>query len=362
LSDNRVSTLEKNLTDISNNRLDAVEGYITDLSDNRVSTLETTLSTLSISDVSGITDELSKKQDEIKTTSNLSLATLDATGQITCGDLTIDGQSIQTYVDNASGSGLTKSDIDGKQDILTAGNNISIVTTTDTTTNITTNTILATNEVTQDDLTSALSLKQQTINASVQLTTNTISSSNITGRIGTTISAPTISATEKLLVEETDINTLIDNKVSSSTPTSAAVYFKARGGLNFEINSGDILEYNTIILNEGGGYDDTTFEFTAPVTGLYHFILSFYSYAAYATEVEMYQNDGVERVIEILRGDGFKKYFGSVITFCNEGDEIYSKCTLNSLLIIDGSRDGNGDPLCNFSGFLITQMSSGTYG
>ena len=55
-------------------------------------------------------------------------------------------------VDNASGSGLTKSDIDGKQDILTAGTNITIVTTTDTATNTTTNTISATGNVTQTDL------------------------------------------------------------------------------------------------------------------------------------------------------------------------------------------------------------------
>ena len=57
---------------------------------------------------------------------------------------TINGKDIQTLVDNASGSGLTKTDIDGKQDILTAGNNISINTTTDTTTNITTTTISST--------------------------------------------------------------------------------------------------------------------------------------------------------------------------------------------------------------------------
>jgi len=161
---------------------------------------------------------------------------------------------------------------------------------------------------------------------------------------------------DSLLVGGTDINTLIDNKIGSSTTT--AVYFKARGGLNFEISSSDILEYNTILFYEGGGYDNSTFKFTAPVTGLYHFISSFYSFAASATEVEIYQNDGAERVIEILRGDGFKKYFGSVITFCNTGDQIYSKCTLNNLLIFDGRRDGNGDPLCNFSGFLITQTSS----
>ncbi len=50
-----------------------------------------------------------------KSTSNLSLATLSASGQITCSDLTVGGSTIQTLVDNASGSGLTQSDLDLKQ-------------------------------------------------------------------------------------------------------------------------------------------------------------------------------------------------------------------------------------------------------
>jgi len=45
-----------------------------------------------------LTSAVNGKQEKIKTTSNLSLATLDATGMISCGDLTVAGQSIQTYV------------------------------------------------------------------------------------------------------------------------------------------------------------------------------------------------------------------------------------------------------------------------
>ena len=151
-----------------------------------------------------------------------------------------------------------------------------------------------------------------------------------------------------LVVGDVDIDTKKDNAISNA---SNAVYFKARGGTNITINNGDILQYNTIIFNEGGGYNNSTYKFTAPVTGLYHFIISFISSSSFATEVDIYQYDGVERIIERIKGSGIKKYFGSVITFCNAADQIYSKCTLNKLLINDG---GTGDQLSNFSGFLIT--------
>jgi len=212
-----------------------------------------------------LTTAVNEKQEEIKTTSNLSLATLDATGLVSCGDLTVSGKTITTLVNEASGSGLTKSDIDDKQDKLTAGSNITIDTTT--------NTISATNEVTQNDLTSALSLKQQKITASVQLTTNKISSSDITGRIGTTISFPNVSATETLLVEETDINTLIDNKISSSS--SETIVFVATvlaNVTNFRADQETVLPYDKVNIDIGGGYNNSTYKYTVKKAGVYMFL------------------------------------------------------------------------------------------
>ena len=460
MSDNRVSTLETNLTDISNNRLDAVEtsintlsisdisgltdalessggttinadtditvgtisslditarsGTITapsitatsslivdsknvvtelskkqdtiDIYDNfiinsmyvtpnstktlvnstvngelRASILKVEDDTLGLIDVAGsinsLTTAVDEKQEEIKTTSNISLNTLDATGQITCGDLTVGGSTIQTLVDNASGSGLTKSDIDGKQNILTAGKNISIVTTTETTTNITTNTISATGNVTQTELAKT----QDNISATSLITLATLNVMSSLG-VSTILDVPGEITCDSLLVGGTDINTLIDNKLGSSTPTSTAVNFKARGGGKITIYSGEILVYDTILFNEGGEYSDSTYKFAAPVTGLYHFIMSFYGFDTLATEVDILQYDGAEKLIERIRNTGFKKKIGSLITFCNTGDEIYSRCTFNSLQIYDGTKDGSGDPLCNFSGFLITETSSGAYG
>jgi hypothetical protein len=99
---------------------------------------------------------LNGKQDEILSTSGLTLATLTASGLVSCGDLTVGGEDIQTFVDNASGSGLTKTDIDGKQDILEEGTNISINATTNvisTTSTINVNTL----NVISDSFTSTIS-------------------------------------------------------------------------------------------------------------------------------------------------------------------------------------------------------------
>jgi len=246
---------------------------------------------------------------------------------ISCGDSTVGGSTIQTLVDNASGSGLTKSDIDGKQDILTAGNNIRIVTTTDTTTNITTNTISATNEVTQDDLTFALSLKQQKINASVQLTTNTISSSNITGRIGTTISAPTISATETLLVEGTDINTLIDNKFASSS--SETYVFVATVSIDKEIRADQdtVLPYDKVNVDIGGGYDNSTYKYTIKKAGVYMFSASATTASgSYDFRANIVHFNGINETKVKRFTNNRKDVF--IIINCSVDDNIY--CAMNN--------------------------------
>jgi len=44
-----------------------------------------------------LTTTVNGKQDEIKTTSNISLNTLDATGLISCGGLNVGGSTIQNF-------------------------------------------------------------------------------------------------------------------------------------------------------------------------------------------------------------------------------------------------------------------------
>ena len=124
------------------------------------------------------------------------MATLDATGQITCGDLTVGGSTIQNLVDNASGGGLTQSDLNLKQNKLTAGTNII----SDSSTIV----ISATVGVTQSDLSSF----QPQLNSNVSITTGPISSSSIIARSDAAISASTIRAGTDLLIGSGDISTI----------------------------------------------------------------------------------------------------------------------------------------------------------
>jgi hypothetical protein len=146
---------------------------------------DNTLGLINIGDsISTITTGLENKQDEINTTSNLTLGTLDASGLITCGELTVGGKTIVNLVDEASGSGLTQSDIDAKQDKLEAGSNISI----DETTNIISSTF--------------------TINENTNLTTASIICDDITSRVGHTITGDTIQARTNLLIGTGTVSTI----------------------------------------------------------------------------------------------------------------------------------------------------------
>jgi len=237
----------------------------------RASILKVEHDTLGLIDVAetfnSLTTAINGKQEEIKSTYNLSLATLETSGQITCGGLIVGGSTIQTLVDNASGSGLTKSDIDGKQDILTAGNNISIVTSTDTTTNITTNTISAINEVTQSSLTSALSNYQPKLGSGVSIITDTISAGNITARDDAAINGSTIRARSSLLIGTGTISTInvLDELNKKQVELQAGEYIT--------------IDENNIISSTGGiattlGYASHVYEefgiFTSSITSLTH--------------------------------------------------------------------------------------------
>jgi hypothetical protein len=220
------------------------------------------------------------------------LGTLDAGGLITCGDLTINGEDIQTLVDNASGSGLTKSDIDGKQDILTAGNNITIVTTTDTTI------ISAAGEVTQSGLTSALSNYQPKLGSGVGIITDTISGSTIRARssllIGTgTIS--TINVLDELNKKQVELQageniTIDENNIISSTGGIAttlgyASHLYEEFGIftssitslthtfenTFNVNGGTLIfTFETTAFKPNGGASTITYQILTPNNEIRH--------------------------------------------------------------------------------------------
>jgi hypothetical protein len=271
--------------------------------------------------INTLTTSVNEKQAEILSTSNLTLGTLDANGLITCGDLTINGEGIQTLVDNASGSGLTKSDIDGKQDILTAGNNITINTTTDTTTNITTNTISATSEVTQANL----NTKQDNLSATSLLTIATL---NVMSELGvSTISNnPGEITCDSLIVGGNDINTLIDSKIANSSTSTDFDAFNVTVTYSVFFRTTDfrsIRMFTTSRVNIKSNFTNNQV-FTATIPGTHFFSLTVYSEVGFTATVQIRKNNVIFESM-FIPNDSIKiKYTMTTIIDLVAGDQVNS--------------------------------------
>jgi hypothetical protein len=279
----------------------------------RASILKVEHDTLGIIDVgesiNTLTTSVNGKQDEILSTSNFTLGTLDASGLITCGDLTINGEDIQALLDNVSGSGLTKSDIDGKQDILTAGNNITI--------NTTTNTISATGEVTQADL----NTKRDNLSATSLLTIATL---NVMSELGvSTISdVPGEITCDSLIVGGTDIDTKIAN-ASSSTDFDAFNATVTYTGFYRTSGFTTIAMFRTTRVNTKSNFTNNKV-FTATIPGTYYFSLTVYSEARYTATVQIRKNNVTFESMSIPDDSIKIKYTMTTIIDLVAGDQVNS--------------------------------------
>jgi len=212
LSNNRVSTLEGYVTDLSNNRVSILESYVTDLSNNRVSTLESYVTDLSnnrVSTLKGYVTDLSNNrvstlEGYVTDLSNNRVSTLETSfNNLFIGDVT----NLQTT-------------LNGKQNILKAGTNISI--------DSETNTI------------SASGSGGTTLDASTDITVANITCDNITSNANSTIQEPTITATNTLNIGTDNVATLIGNKQDKLNDNS------------IDITTGDITCKNIFsTLNQG---------------------------------------------------------------------------------------------------------------
>ena len=248
---------------------------------------------------------------------------------------------------------MTKSDIDGKQDILTAGNNITINTTTDTTTNITTNTISATGEVKQSDLNkyqlnlSATSLLTiATLNVMSELGVSTIS--NIPGEI----------TCDTLILGGTNIDTLIDTKIANASSSTDFDAFNATvtySGFYRATSFSIIAMFRTTRVNTKSNFTNNRV-FTATIPGTYFFSLTVYSEARYTATVQIRKNNitiesleipddiikikyNMNTIIDLVEGDQVNSYsFGAFNMQPNEtvfyGYLILSESILNLILLI----------------------------
>jgi len=111
------------------------------------------------------------------------------------------------------------------------------------------------------------------------------------------------------------------------------VSFKAgRTTSQSAINTSIVLPFDNVIYNIGDAYDNSTYEFTAPVSGIYFFYSQFFTAGDTAYGVDFLLDDGSEtdtilyRIERPSTGAGGTTYLPmSFITQLNSGDKVYMK-------------------------------------
>jgi SepF-like predicted cell division protein (DUF552 family) len=257
-----------------------------------------------------LTTSVNGKQDSIGTTSGLTLSTLTASGSVSCGDLTVGGKTITTIVDEASGSSLTKTDIDGKQDILEEGTNISINATTkviSTTPTINLNTLNVISElgvstisdvpgeITCDSLKlggtsinalidSATSNKQEKLNPLDNINIDDSNNISLVGVATTNDLTSALTTKQNILTPGNSINIKTVGDLTTISATTVYMFHSVRTSYTSQ-TSGDI-NFNSVPINVGGRFSNK--RFNVQVKGYYYFYISFNVTNTVLGEVRIY--------------------------------------------------------------------------
>ena len=127
------------------------------------------------------------------------------------------------------------------------------------------------------------------------------------------------------------------------------VSFKASRSTDKTINTGQSkLPFDIVIFNNGNGYDNTTYTFTAPVTGIYFFYSQFFSNGNNNYFIDFFVNgETIHRIERSSNGTGnITTIPTSFTTHLNSGDEVYLKRYTGSFVLYR-------HPFCCFGGHLL---------
>ena len=126
------------------------------------------------------------------------------------------------------------------------------------------------------------------------------------------------------------------------------VSFKASRSTNYTLNTSIVLPFDNVIFNNGGGYDNTTYTFTAPVTGIYFLYSQFFTNLNGNYIIDFYLNGAsFYRTERNGSGSGSTTTVpGSFTTHLNSGDEVYLKRIVGSAKLFQ-------HPYSSFGGHLL---------
>ncbi len=128
------------------------------------------------------------------------------------------------------------------------------------------------------------------------------------------------------------------------------VRFKASRTASTTTNTNVTLPFNKTLENVGGGYNNTTYTFTAPITGTYYFYAQVFTSGDNKFRADFYTGSTlVQRISREGPGDGSggpTSFTGSFHYTLNQGQTMYMKRA-------DGIVNLPVDPYCAFGGYLL---------
>jgi len=134
-----------------------------------------------------------------------------------------------------------------------------------------------------------------------------------------------------------------------SAPNQVAFKATTTGTLR-SISNGAIPDFENVLFNIGGGYDNTNYKFTAPVAGKYYFVVRFYTTGNNKFTFDLFLNETtiISRVKRLQNGSSSYTIF-ELTGFENLSvdDVVYATPTQETTISI------NLDNETSFLGFLI---------
>ncbi|XP_031160161.1 collagen alpha-2(VIII) chain-like isoform X3 [Sander lucioperca] len=152
---------------------------------------------------------------------------------------------------------------------------------------------------------------------------------------------------EKLAASETQIQELKNKE------RTKVIFSTAAGGVSDigPFNTDTTLIYRRVITNIGGAYSPSTGIFTAPVAGVYYFIIFYHAGGAHQGRVLLYKNNELVVLTQDHKSDSDTADNGGNAAFLQlqQRDQVYVRLAANSYV-------WGYDHHTTFSGFLVTQM------
>jgi len=186
----------------------------------------------------------------------------------------------------------------------------------------------------------------------ITITGNTISSAGSGGTLpaNANFSSVNTSTLNTITLNASTIDTSGDVSIGGIISAPNQVRFKASRTASTTTNTNVTLPFNKTLENVGGGYSNTTYTFTAPITGTYYFYAQLFTSGDDKFRADFISGSTlVQRISREGPGSGSggpTSFTGSFHYTLNQGQTMYMKRA-------DGIVNLPVDPYCAFGGYLL---------